>query len=92
MGNEERCYVNVYQITRHFGGHEEGGWWYDWWECLECVPTRWEKSEEIQEMLYEEYKGEKYGDISSVLGGVDILVAVEEERCMSESKEVPIYE
>jgi len=23
-----RYYVNVYSVSRHFGGHEEGGWWY----------------------------------------------------------------
>lgn len=22
-------YVAVHELTRHFGGHEEGGWWYD---------------------------------------------------------------
>jgi hypothetical protein len=21
--------IAVYEIDRHFGGHEEGGWWYD---------------------------------------------------------------
>lgn len=23
------CYLTVYSISRHFGGPEEGGWWYD---------------------------------------------------------------
>ena len=23
------CYVSLYRITRHYGGPEEGGWWYD---------------------------------------------------------------
>lgn len=22
-------YVSVYSVTRHYGGPEEGGWWYD---------------------------------------------------------------
>lgn len=24
-----RFYVNTYAVTRHFGGHEEGGWFYN---------------------------------------------------------------
>jgi len=23
------CFLSVYEVTRHFGGREEGGWWYD---------------------------------------------------------------
>jgi hypothetical protein len=22
-------YINAYSVTRHYGGPEEGGWWYD---------------------------------------------------------------
>ena len=22
-------YVNAYEVTRHYGGPEEGGWWYN---------------------------------------------------------------
>lgn len=28
-------YVNVYEITRCYGGPEEGGWWYDEGEIVE---------------------------------------------------------
>lgn len=27
-------WINVYEYSRHYGGPEEGGWWYDSWECL----------------------------------------------------------
>ena len=30
-----RTYVNVYAITRHYGGPEEGGWWYNTGEPIE---------------------------------------------------------
>ena len=26
----EKVYVTLYLITRHYGGLEEGGWWYNW--------------------------------------------------------------
>ena len=31
-------YINVYRTTRHFGGHEEGGWYYNVGEPLASVP------------------------------------------------------
>ena len=30
-------YVTAYRVSRHYGGPEEGGWWYNWWEPLESV-------------------------------------------------------
>lgn len=32
-------YVNAYAVTRHFGGREEGGWWFDRGEPLASVPV-----------------------------------------------------
>lgn len=26
------AFLSVYSLTRHYGGPEEGGWWYDVWE------------------------------------------------------------
>lgn len=30
-------WVNVYRVDRCYGGPEEGGWWYDVYECVESV-------------------------------------------------------
>lgn len=37
--SEERppVYVGVTETTRHYGGPEEGGWYYDWTEVVEIV-------------------------------------------------------
>lgn len=32
-------YLNAYRVTRHYGGPEEGGWWYDAGEVLASVPV-----------------------------------------------------
>jgi hypothetical protein len=86
-------FVNVYEVTRHYGGPEEGGWWYDWAECLEVYPVRdEEQGEQVKEWLWENYKHKKYGDISSVLGGVDIRIYIEDEPKEYESTERPYYE
>lgn len=90
--DDQKVYVNVYSITRHFGGYEEGGWYFDWYNCIETVPCKNKYSDEIQEDLEEAYENHKRGDISSVRGGVDILVLIEDEISKSETKERPIYE
>lgn len=92
LDENEKVYVNVYSVTRHFGGHEEGGWYYDWFECLETIPCKNKFSSEIQEDLESEYKDQKRGDISSVLGGVDIVVYIENTIAKSQTKERPYYE
>jgi hypothetical protein len=33
-----RLYLNVYAVTRHYGGPEEGGWWFNAGEPLASVP------------------------------------------------------
>jgi hypothetical protein len=34
-----RIYINAYAVTRHFGGPEEGGWWFNAGEALASVPV-----------------------------------------------------
>lgn len=29
--------VSVYAVSRNYGGPEEGGWWYDWYELAEAA-------------------------------------------------------
>src|SRR5690606_24555927 len=31
----DEFYIVLVRITRHFGGPEEGGWWYDWYNVEE---------------------------------------------------------
>lgn len=86
-------FLNVYSITRHYGGAEEGGWWYNWYECIEVFPVRdKEQGEQLKQWLFEQHKGKKRGDIYSVLGGTDVLVYLEDEPKKSETKERPYYE
>ncbi len=85
-------FVNVYEIDRRWGGPEEGGWWYNNYNCIETQEVPEEKAEEVVEQLEEKYKDRIYGDIYSVLGGRDIAVYIEDERAESETKERPYYE
>ena len=89
-------YVNVYEVTRHYGGAEEGGWWFDWWECVEIVPINKERlsDSQIDELftsLRNDY-GEGEGNISSILGGYEIHILLENERCESQTLCKPKWE
>lgn len=86
-------YLNVYLVTREFGGSEEGGWYYDNYECIHSeLAENEENIEEEIERLEEEYASYKQGNISSVRGGTDVKVLYENYKSESETDEVPEYE
>ena len=82
-------YVTVYRVTRHYGGPEEGGWWYNWYEPVHTEDFRsWEQRDELQK----EWVDRNSGDIYSVLGGEEYRVYAEEIKHESASTERPHYE
>lgn len=85
-------FVNVYKVTRHYGGPEEGGWWYNWYECVESCPVDVVHSETMKAYYEKFYSNIKHGDIYSVLGGADVEVYIEDKPKQSETKERPYYE
>jgi hypothetical protein len=95
-------FITVYKVTRHCGGPEEGGWWYNWYEPIEtvCIPRRWAKKpnqhwEQIMTLIGQmkrKYADEIWGNIYSVLGGQEINVLAEETYREYESKVAPHYE
>ena len=34
----EKRFVSLYDVTRQYGGPEEGGWWYNWFSHVVSVP------------------------------------------------------
>ena len=87
-------YLSVYGVTRHYGGPEEGGWWYNWYRLKETLPFEEnDKTEEqLRAHLKAKYADEEEGDIYSVLGGQEVHILVEDDPGESSSKEVPHYE
>jgi hypothetical protein len=83
-------FVNVYAVTRVYGGPEEGGWWYDTGELMFCKP--FENADDAYE--YAESISDKYpttGKRYSVLGGEDYNVRVENDPGEDFPKETPYY-
>lgn len=89
---ERPVYLNIYDVTRHYGGGEEGGWWYNAGELVETVETTEEKCDEVRAQLFEKHKDRNRGDIYSVLGGVLLEVQVDDAPGENWPSERPHYE
>jgi hypothetical protein len=89
-GGEVSAFINVYEVERRYGGPEEGGWYYNHYNCIDTKEVPFSKIDETIESLKKEY-GTGEGDIYSVLGGYEIQILVEEEPAKSVTKERPYY-
>lgn len=69
-------YVIMYGISRHYGGPEEGGWWFDWQTVIDSEKV-WSiyKALEIIRLWKEENPQPKHNRFS-VLGGEDIVIQI----------------
>jgi hypothetical protein len=86
-------YVNAYAVTQHYGGPEEGGWWYRAGEPIASVPcTNDSEVNEQRARLLTVFDDVSEGDISSVLGGTQLLVTVERGVAAEWPEETPHYE
>lgn len=92
-GSEDRLvYVNAYEVTREYGGAEEGGWWFNAFRCLESVQVKNIESNLVMEQVESKYDHLNEGNIYSVLGGSKVVVEIEATEKESETTEVPQYE
>jgi len=86
-------YVNVYRISREFGGHEEGGWWYDWYEFETCIHCLLTEMDEVA-LFLERFYGDPPGNppLHSVLSNGEWCIYKELDKAESQSKSRPHYE
>lgn len=94
-------FINVYAVSRNYGGPEEGGWWWDSGEPIASVPiddnTLIDHIAEVKKHLIEKlepvYKTSS-GRIGrySVAGGADVEAYVEDHPAAAWPEKVPHYE
>lgn len=85
-------HVNVYELDRHYGGPEEGGWWYDSGEPILSAPFSNEKeAAAYQESLYEKYP-RTHKSSSVIYSGGDYAVWIEDQFAVRFPEETPHYE
>jgi len=88
-------YISIYATTIHFGGYEEGGWFYRWYQWLESHNVEnltFEELEELKNNLIIKYEDSEEGDISSVLGEIELTIFEEDYPMQYETKCKPKYE
>lgn len=91
-------YINTYHVTRHYGGPEEGGWWFDRGEPAGSLgpcnsPTLAHKVAELLR-AYEWSNGATTDERYSMAPrtAYDTLVMVEEHPAKQFPEEYPRYE
>lgn len=88
-------HLTVYNTTRHYGGPEEGGWWYNWTNVRYSLPIHnltEEEAELLKALLNKVHPSE--GNIYSTRGGCEVDIELEEDDKVGEmaTKERPRYE
>jgi len=86
-------FVSAYHTERVYGGSEEGGWWYDSGELLECVDCHEREVKAVKARLeekYAEYKSDV--PLSSVLSDGTLSIDVGDFPGTSYPCAIPHYE
>lgn len=76
MRKSKPVFVAVISISRHFGGREEGGWWFDWRnvESVERFDNPRRARRIARRIERQEARYAPRHDRFSVLGGTDVEV------------------
>ena len=87
-------FVNVYLVSREYGGPEEGGWYYDAGQLLKCMPVPPSKAEALLDKVTAWCKQMNDGTMprSSVIGSPDYLCRLSPNPGKDYPAERPFYE
>jgi hypothetical protein len=94
-------FITAYSVTRHYGGPEEGGWWYNWYTVVETIniPKVYQKQTKhainkvhhLEEALRLKHDDINEGNINHVTGGVELQIYFETNKHEFETTERPYY-
>ena len=94
IGKSVPFYVVVTEISRHFGGREEGDWYYDWTSFKEKIKvSSFKEALNTMKEMKNQYPAPRYNRFS-VLGDADIFVNMyyDLSQLPEETKCKPRYE
>jgi len=84
-------FVSAYEVTRNYGGPEEGGWWWNSAEVITTMPATNETADEIVDFFKKHLADVNRGDIYSSLGGEELLVCKETFKHENERVVKPMW-
>tara|TARA_Y100000310_G_scaffold186420_1_gene186581 strand:- start:1701 stop:2006 length:306 start_codon:yes stop_codon:yes gene_type:complete len=88
-----RGYLNVYRIERCYGGPEEGGWYWDSWDCVATVGIDFltlDEADQLHDLLVKQYP-DSDTPLHSVLSDGTFTVSFEDKVAEMQTKEIPHY-
>jgi hypothetical protein len=86
-------WVNVYTVTRAFGGKDAGGWYYLKYECEKSRQVGFWEAQVLRHKWLQQYTlSHKWGDLLSKTGGQDVMVCIEPRRSARRITRPPRYE
>lgn len=87
------CFLTAYEITREYGGPEEGGWYWDNFVPVESILVESEDEAEKEFLrLWDKYGSNAWGKLYSVLGGMEVRICIEDFMAENQTTERPRYE
>jgi len=88
----KKVWVTAYEVSLEYGGREEGGWHFHWFHPAETLHVDADKVAEAETELLTRHKNDlPGGTISSVRGGHQIEVYVEETYRKRATKSRPVW-
>lgn len=85
-------WVNVYTVSRAFGGTEAGeNWYYRKYTCIDSRQVWFKEADLIQLKLRQRFSALTWGNISSETRGQEVAVFIEKVRAALETTERPTY-
>lgn len=97
--DERPLWLNVYELDRHRGGPEEGGWWYDSGTVLVSIPLHDltpQECDQLETLMHKAFPeanpGSRESRFCSIYSGGDYSVLLEPVQGESWPEERPHYE
>lgn len=85
-------YINVYSVTRCYGGSDNGGWYYRKYTCEKSRREFIWNAEWRKLTFSRQFSGLNWGLISADSNGQEIVVRIERRKAASATTCKPLYE
>lgn len=83
-------YINVYVVTRCYGGSDYGGWYYRKYSCVKSRREFVWDAEWRKQVFLRQFSGLNWGSISAESEGQEVVVRIERKKAASDFTTEPL--